>query len=323
MSPRTRSRLGASFVAAIVAALIVPAAAGAAGSVDLRVVDNDGSTLAEYRQYTGTTKIKSSRRATCFGAGNEGSGKRFEVKGRSLIGSLVDAAAHDDSLDPLLITDKFNDSYGPGLCGVGGEQGEDGQYWNVRSNQVDASNLATDPVSNGDDVLIRQVTFPPGNELVLKGPASATPGEPFRVKVTQHDSEGTASPAVGATVPGAATPTNANGKAMVTSAKGVAELRATLAGTTPSNQLDVCVRANPKRCGDDENLVVFGTDRGERIAGGTGNDKVKAGGGDDRINLTVGGRDIVNCGGGKDKVIVAKGDRNDKIAGNCERVVRR
>jgi hypothetical protein len=323
MSPRTRSRLGASFVSALVAILTLPAAAGAAGSVDLRVVDNDGSTLAEYRQYTGTTKIKSSRKATCFGEGNEGSGDSFKVRGRSLIGSLVDAAEHDSALRPLLITDKFNVDLGPGLCGVGGDQGEGGQYWNVRSNQVDAFNLATDPVSNGDDVLIRQVTFPPGNELVLKGPASATPGEPFRVKVTQHDSEGTASPAVGATVPDAAAPTNANGKTMVTSAKGVAELRATLAGTTPSNQLDVCVSANPKRCGDDENLVIFGSDRGERIAGDSGNDKITARGGDDRINLTAGGRDVVNCGGGKDTVVLAKGDRNDKIAKNCERVVRK
>lgn len=322
MSPRKGSRLGATLIAALVAALAVPPIASA-GFVDVRVVDGDGSTLAEYRQVTGSTKVKSSKKATCFGQGNEGSGDSFDVRGRSLIGSLVDAADHDAGLRPLLITDKFNDSLGPGLCGIDGDQGTGGEYWNARLNQADAFNLAIDPVSNGDDVLFRQVTFPPGDELVLEGPASATPGDAYGVTVTRFDAEGNASPAVGATVPGGAAPADANGETTVTSAAGVAELRATLAGTTPSNQLDVCVSAKEKRCGVDENLVVFGRDAGDDAFGLTGNDTIAVLGGNDKVNLTAGGRDAVDCGGGKDKVLVAKGDRNDDIAGNCERVVRK
>lgn len=321
MSLSTGSRLGATLIAASIAVLAVPQAASA-GFVDVRVVAGDNTTLAEYRQVTGSATVKSSERATCFGAGNEGSGASFEVRGRSAIGSLVDAASHNGGLRPLLITDKFNDSLGPGLCGINGDQGTDGQYYNVRVNQADAFNLATDPVSNGADILYRQVTFPPGDELVLKGPARATPGDAYEVKVKRFDAEGEPSPAIGASVPGAA-PTDANGETTVTSGAGVAELRATLAGATPSNQLDVCVSANEKRCGVDENLVIFGRDAGDDVFGLTGNDTIDVLGGKDKVNLTAGGRDSVDCGGGNDKVLIAKGDRNDDVAGNCERVVRK
>lgn len=322
MSPRIRLRLGAAFIAAFAAVLTVPQLAGA-GFVDVRVVDGDGSTLAEYRQVTGSTTVKSSPKATCFGEGNEGSGDRFDVRGRSIIGALVDAADHDKALSPLWITDKFNDSFGPGLCGIDRDQGTGGEYWNARLNQADAFNLATDPVSNGDDVLFRQVTFPPGDELLLGGPAAAEPDEAYEVTVTRYDAEGNASPAVGAEVDGASGPTDANGQTTVTSSEGTERLRATLAGTTPSNQLDVCVSAKAKRCGKDENLVIFGRDADDRVSGRRGNDVIKTFGGDDKIDLRAGGRDRVNCGGGKDTVVVAKEDRNDRIANNCERVNRK
>lgn len=59
----------------------------------------------------------------------------------------------------------------------------------------------------------------------------------------------------------------------------------------------------------------------DRVRAGRGNDVLRGGGGDD-ILRTGGGRDRVNCGGGRDRVITITA-RRDRIAANCERVIRR
>lgn len=329
MPSRIIKRFGASTLIATCALFAAPAITSA-GYLDVRVVDGDGTTLAEYRQITGTTKIKSSKKATCFGVGNEGSGARFKVPGKSVIGSIWDAASHDKSLDPLWITDKFNDSFGPGLCGVDRDQGSGGEFWNLRVNGADGFNPATDPVSNGDEVVARQIASGPPpdfanpEELVLSGPPSAEPGAAYTVTVERFDFEGSSAPAEGAEVIGGAAPADASGEIEVTSPKGVAKLRATLAGATPSNQLDVCVNADPAACGSEENLRINGRPgTRDAIRGGGGNDRIFAFGGKDRINLLDGGRDVVSCGGGEDRVIAARGDRDDHIGRTCERVIRK
>jgi hypothetical protein len=40
------------------------------------------------------------------------------------------------------------------------------------------------------------------------------------------------------------------------------------------------------------------------------------------IDLRRGGRDRVRCGGGRDRVIVERGHRNDDVGSSCERVVK-
>ena len=57
----------------------------------------------------------------------------------------------------------------------------------------------------------------------------------------------------------------------------------------------------------------------DKIGLGSGRDVVRAGAGDDVIYAADGQRDIIICGPGKDKV---KADRKDRVARDCERLVR-
>jgi len=59
---------------------------------------------------------------------------------------------------------------------------------------------------------------------------------------------------------------------------------------------------------------------GDRISGGGGRDRIDGGDGGDRIDAADGRRDRVRCGPGHDRVAA---DREDRVAGNCERVRRR
>jgi hypothetical protein len=63
----------------------------------------------------------------------------------------------------------------------------------------------------------------------------------------------------------------------------------------------------------------FGTGERDRVHGTAHADTIFALEGSDRIDVRGGGRDIVGCGPGYDTVIA---DRRDRIARNCERVVR-
>jgi hypothetical protein len=47
---------------------------------------------------------------------------------------------------------------------------------------------------------------------------------------------------------------------------------------------------------------------------------VSAGAGDDAVNTRGGGRDRVRCGPGRDTALV---DRRDRVARDCERLLRR
>jgi len=59
----------------------------------------------------------------------------------------------------------------------------------------------------------------------------------------------------------------------------------------------------------------------DKLTGGTGRDVVLGGAGNDTINVREkAAGDTVSCGAGRDKVIA---DRRDKVARDCERVIRR
>jgi glycerophosphoryl diester phosphodiesterase len=66
--------------------------------------------------------------------------------------------------------------------------------------------------------------------------------------------------------------------------------------------------------------VLRGGRGADRLVGGRGADVVRGGRGNDRIDVAGGGRDRVSCGPGRDFV---RADRRDRIAADCERVVRR
>jgi hypothetical protein len=322
-------RLGGAAAALLISLLLLlPAFATAATKgADLRVVNTAGRTLAEQRQYTGTVQIRTDPNADCFGAPG-GSGERVRVPGSTGLGIVRDALETDLDLRPLSVTDQF--SFGLAVCGIGGFEASGSGFWYLKRNHVGAQ-VGGDQLAlrQGDQVLwYLSPGFPPPVELALRAPARAKPGIPFEVSVLQFDDSGARRPAVGAAVVGGATPvrTNSQGKAMVTvSRSGTAGLRATRSSpaSIPSNRAAVCVNSDLARCPSAHGKLILGSQGVDQIAGTRGWDVIGARGGADTVYIASGGRDRVGCGAGRDTVVVARGDTNDQIAEDCERVVRR
>jgi hypothetical protein len=329
MTTRSLSRRAApAFAFAVALAMIGPASAVATKFADIRVVGAHGATLAEFRQYTGTARVPTDPGAECFGEGTGGSGEPFTMDGMTAIGQLADAARNDETLRPLSITDYYLSSYGPGVCGIGGHEAPQGsnKYWDIRVDHVDSQIGAGQPIERGDDVLwYFTPTFPPPPELALQSvPARTQPGDPFEVTVHEFGLSGNEVPAVGANVDHAALPTDAQGHTMVTlTDPGTESLEATETGTVPSNESDVCVRADLSRCPAHHGMDIQGRAAPDSMDGTPGWDEIASRGGDDEIDLRDGGDDEVNCGAGKDKVITDEGDNDDDLGSNCERVVKR
>jgi hypothetical protein len=323
----SRFRLG---VVALPLLATLAAVAGTASAttkpVDLRVLNGAGKTLAEQRQYTGTVTIKTDRHATCFGKGTGGSGKRVRAPGATALGAVRDALRWRRALRPLSVTDAFADQgFGLGVCGIGGYRAQGSSFWYLKGGHVGSQVSGSQfKIHSGEDVLwYLTPTFPPSGELVLRAPARARPGVPFTVTVFAYADDGTRSPAQGVSVTGAAGPTDANGNATVSLGVGTHALRATHSPDIPSNHVAVCVNANLGRCPDAHGKLIYGSGAGDRIHDTRGWDRITAGRGRDVVDLRRGGRDRVNCGSGADRVIVRHSDHDNRIASNCERVIRR
>lgn len=320
-------RLGGIFAAAFVVSLLLssPAPADTRG-VDLRVVNTQGRTLAEFRQYTGAVTIDTDPNAECFGEGTGGSGDRVRLTSPTALGAVRSALPSAPDLRPLSITDAFADQgFGLGVCGIGGFVARGSSYWYVKRNHVGAQVSGSQlKARQGDDILwYRTPGFPPPRELVLQAPARARPGAPFGVTVYSYADDGTRHPAAGAAVTGAAVPTNSAGHTTVTAAAGTHALRASDPPAIPSNRVDVCVAADQSACPSAHGKRIAGSDAADEIVGTRGWDSIRARGGGDQIDLRDGGRDRVGCGRGHDRVTLARGDDDDQLAADCEQVVRR
>lgn len=292
---------------AIALVVLLPApTAGAEGSkwTDIRVVTNEGDTLAEHRQYTERVKVRTSVEADCFGPSNPSTGESYRLRDPSVLGALIDAARFDDDLDPLMITDGFvDDGFGFGVCDIGGLETEGFSYWYSAVNGV-GSSTGPDliPVENGDDQLWYLTTgeepgFP--SELRLKAPARTLAGQPFTATVTRVLPDGTKEPAAGVSVGGLET--DGNGEAEITpEASGELTIRAFgEPDDAPSSERVVCVSADLDSCPKRQGLVIYGS---------TSDDEIKS----------TKGADLIDCGKGKDVVREAQG--TDKISSSCEKV---
>jgi hypothetical protein len=328
---RSRFRHGAAIVAAVVVSLVVAESAAAATHwADLRVVTHTGRTLAEFRQYTGSTTVHATKQAKdCFGT--RSSGKRYRLEGSNALGIVKDATASDSDLRPLVLSDAFvDDGFGLGVCSIGGFETVGFSYWDlIRNNLAATTGAEFVPVQNGDEVLWY---FTSGSEpssgpreLELKAPASADPGGAFTAKVVRV-AKGKSSPASGVGV--------FDGTRRLGTTDSDGELRVRLGSSAvlqaqgtpsdiPSNHVRVCVSADGGRCPSAHGALIYGSAHADRVNGTRGWDRVKARGGGDVVDLRRGGRDRVSCGGGRDLVILDRGDRNDRIASSCERVRRR
>jgi hypothetical protein len=210
-------RLAATCALALIVSLSLTASAVAKGvSAELRVVGKGGKVLTEQTLSTGTTTIKTSKQAKCFGAGTGGSGKSVTVKGATAMGLLAQASKSTAALRPLLITDAFD--FGLGICGVGGSKVSGKASWYLKVNHKGAT-VSGDAVKlkPGDEVLWDLApSYPYPNELALEAPDSALGGASFEVRVVSYDEKGKRKPVAGAAVTGASAPTDVYGKTSVT-----------------------------------------------------------------------------------------------------------
>ncbi len=235
-------RLVAACALAFVLVLSTAAIAVAKGTrADLRVIGAGGKVLDEETLKTGTTTVPTSPKATCLGKGTGGSGKGVKIKGPTALGLLGQAAKSTAALRPLQVTDHFLGEFGLGLCGIGGFNAQGGKSWYLKVNHKNPE-LGGDSVKlkAGDEVLWALASYPYPKELSLVAPTEATAGAPFEVTVFSYDDKGKRKPAAGATVPGAASPTDAAGHATVV-LSAATSLIARHGKDIPSNGAPVCV----------------------------------------------------------------------------------
>jgi hypothetical protein len=238
--PRSiRCRAAGACALALVLSLSLVATAAAKGTeASLRVVGKGGKVLTEQTLSTGTIAVKTSPKATCFGAGTGGSGDAVTLRGATALGLLAQASKSTAALRPLLITDSFD--FGLGICGIGGStvQGKASWYLKVNHKGSQLSGDAT-KLHAGDEVLWDLApSYPYPNELVLEVPDNTTSGTPFTAHVFSYDEKGKRKPVAGAKVTGATATTAADGGVTVT-VMGPTLLQATHGKEIPSPT--VCV----------------------------------------------------------------------------------
>jgi hypothetical protein len=315
--------------AGLCAAALAAHASGSVGA-DLRVVNTQGRSLAQLRQFTDTARIRADPNADCFGFGSGGSGSTTTLQGPSALGLVNDAQATQRALRPVEVTDAFG--FGLGVCGFGGFRAEDTRFWYLKVDHVESA-VGGDQVQlkGGEDVvwyLINTAACPAPDyfclvsDLVLKAPARARANSLVSVTVSAFSRTGVESPAVGATVAGGEAPAvvGADGRAAVqVGDDGTVRLFAYRGADIPSQSAALCVSARLVGCPARRGRTIAGSDNGDLIGGTPGPDKVRSRGGDDSVNVRGGDRDKVGCGAGTDKV---RADRRDRVGRSCERVRR-
>lgn len=237
-------RLAAACALVVALSLMFVAGAAAKGfSADLRVVGKGGKILAEKTVTTGAISVKTSPKATCFGAGSGGSGDSVALKENNALALLARGAKSTPALDPLLISDSFD--FGLALCGVGSGVAKGGLSWYLKVNHKGTMVSAdTTKIKAGDEVLFALAesdpkTFAYPEELALVVPAKAQAGKAFTVTAYSYDEKGKRRPAAGVKVTGASGLTSATGKATVT-LSGPKRLLATKGDLIP-DRAAVCV----------------------------------------------------------------------------------
>lgn len=234
-------RLAAACALALLLTFAFVANAAAKGfAAELRVVSSGGKVLAEKTVTTATTSVKSSPKATCFGAGTGGSGKSVSLQGNTAMGLLAHASKSTPSLQPMLISDHFD--FGIALCGVGSSVAKGEASWYLKINH-ESLQIGGDQakIHAGDEVVWDlSPSYPYPDELALTAPDTAKKGVPFGIRVFSYDEKGHRKPAAGVKVTGAAAPTGSDGRTEVTLTK-PAKLIARKSGEIPSARESVCV----------------------------------------------------------------------------------
>jgi hypothetical protein len=300
--------------------------------VELRV-EGPGKTLDPGTWYVLGSGHERIRRSRPSDACRHGKG-RIALPRKTPLGLVQAASSFNRALRQVWVR---QDEAGFFVCEIGSVRGRPFTHpdgfagWTYYVNGVFGS-AAADQVrlDKGDRVLwlyndFGSAPLNTGPRLELRGVPAGTTERTIEVQVIATDFEGATTPASGAEIEGAESVDElGDGRYRVQLARGFSTLRAVREAdqSVPSAPVTVCSRPDPDACPAAHGRAIFGSSGGDRISGTRGWDRIRAGGGRDRINLRGGGKDRVNCGGGRDVVLIKRGDRDDRIARNCERVIR-
>jgi len=310
----TSAAAGALFLAAPLAAPAKPAVS------ELRVEAGGQALAPGHRYVTNTVRLRTDTTPACGGTG-----KPVTVKGPTAVGLVDHARRVEPALRPYRVSDKFD--FGLLVCGIGEFVGSDTAFWLYKvdhvSPEVGGDQFALD---DGDEVLWyfqdTERGINTGEELELRAPARARPGEPFTVTAFRYDAAGKRRRAAGAEIAGGqnVATTDAKGRATLGAGDaGTLTLRATRGPAIASEPIDVCVNEVLGQCPAVRGERILGRSGADSITGTPGADEVRARGGDDTIDVTGNERDRVLCGAGDDTV---RADRRDRVARDCETVRR-
>lgn len=226
-------------LAGLVLAIAVAAPAGAAPvTVDLRV---EGATRTLFEGKV-TTDVRDFRFTgdpvahTCDGTAANSGPSPVPVPTRG--GALAEAAERT----PFAIAGAWSSQFrAPSFTEVAGESVEydpptERYLYEIKNGEGSGFSACGDPIQTGDEVVFAYAKFG-ARVLKLTGPATAEPGAPVSVRVTDA---GTGAPVVGAAI--GASETGADGIATVGPfPAGEQSLQAEKAGAVRSNHLRVCV----------------------------------------------------------------------------------
>jgi hypothetical protein len=311
-------------LAACVIALAAAASASAASVTTQLRVEAGGHDIGPGWIYAhDSVTYDTSQSEACNGTGESGS-----ITGPTALGALLQAADYTRRLDPVQISDQFE--FGPFVCGVGNFPSTDSAFWLYKVDHV-APEVGGDqfPInSSGHEVLwyLSDSTngINSGNELSLSvSDKVVKTGTPITVSVLEYDATGASTPAAGVQIIGGGNPvTDAAGEATVSfDQTGRQFIRGVRGSDVPTDGVRLCAWAeSATEC---ETFIagrVVGTHEGDRITGTNDPDRIIGRDGNDRITSRGDdAADAVRCGPGND---VARVDRIDRVARNCEKVRR-
>lgn len=228
----------------LLAFLALAGPTGAAGKVPatVRVVTWQGKVLYDKKLKTGTTTVKTSRKARCLG-GSPGNGRQ-KVPGATALGILQQASQKAKQLRPLLLSNAFD--FGIGLCGIGESVASGEQWWALKYNHTSPTTGGEGTMLEKNDVVLwylsESYNLETPDELYLKAPGKVKKNKSARVRVFAYDDAGRRRPVKGAKVKGTdAARTNGNGYTRIRLKK-KARLIARASGLIPSNRATVKVR---------------------------------------------------------------------------------
>lgn len=343
MAQMTTSNSFARAALVVLCALFVLALAPAANAKTVRAklrVLTPNRTLDPGTTYVvGAETVRTDPQADCNFGGAGGTGASYEFPKPTALGLLQAASEARKQLRPLSVTDEFG--FGLAICRIGKVDDQPGTFWYLKRNHKELTVGADqERIANGDEFLVYLApdNFPAPNpaELELVAPARERAGEEVEVEVVQHscvtdpnppfETTCGSTPAAGVTVSGggASDTTDADGRAELPAGDGPRlKLSASRGTDIPAQPVTVCVSEQLGDCPRRHGIKLVGRGVADKLKGTKGADRLRARGGRDKIDLRQGGPDRVDCGPGRDKVLVKRGDKDDKIARNCERVRRR